>query len=380
MTEKSFRNLGMRVLLPLLLATVILLPWVQRRFFPKTPSLYRAEAVVMGDVLKARLILVPDDEMSVTPQEAAEQAFAAIREVDRLLNPIHPESDARRLQELASRSNGKTISVHPLTWQAIMESLRFHRLSNGAFDITVGPLLSLYTFRNGPVDSFPLPDAIQEARKAVGSRYLRLEREGMRVGFARPGMKITFGGIAQGFALDRGKEVLQSLGVRNAILEVGGEMWILGKVPHEESPSSPSAAGSPSAVERESTRPWHIGIRHPRQEKILKTLEYDGDCAISTSGDYEKFFEVEGKRYSHILDPRTGLPTQSGVISATVVSPRSCVEADALATALSVLGPQEGEKLLRYFPGVDAYLVLEEEGEMRLIEIRIPRHGIPPRP
>lgn len=366
---------------------------------PFSPEpLYTATTEVMGGI-RAQIIIVRDRSAKVSAEEAAERAFAAIREVDERMSDYKANSDIGRLNAAKA---GEMIKVDPRTWQVLMSALRYHRLSAGAFDITVRPVLQLYKYDQESPPALPPEALVRETLKRVGSDKIRFEREEMRVGFTVPGMAVDLGAIAKGFAVDQAVRTLKRLGVRNALVEVGGEYWTMGKVPEDSAGGSavtaprPNArqsigqtepgAAAPEGADESATagkrRSWRIGIRHPRGtdpydliEKINRT-----DCAIATSGDYAKFFVLDGKRYSHIIDPRTGYPMQGGIVSATIVSPRSCMEADALATAVSVMGVAEARKFLRGFPGVEAILCILEGGALRpdLIHIKIPRDLTPP--
>jgi thiamine biosynthesis lipoprotein len=326
----------------------------------------------------ARVVIVPGAEMTVAPEEAAGRAFAALREVERLMNPYDPESDLARINDAPP---GTLVPVDPLTWRVLQEAMRFHRLSGGAFDVTVGPLLRVW--RERPGGALPAPDAVRAALRTVGSDRILFEREGMRVGLPEAGMRIDLGAIAKGFGVDRARDALRAAGVRNALIEVGGEIRLMGEVPLETPVTQAIGGGAPSSSPADGregaaadpgaapTRPWRTGIRHPRAAEVIETLERT-DCAVATSGDYARGFVVDGVRYSHIYDPRTGRALSGGVVSATVISPASCLEADALATAVSVLGLEEGRRLLALFPGVEAILILEEPDGLRKVRLRTP--------
>ncbi len=333
---------------------------------------YTARTGVMNT--DARVLIVPGPRMSVTPEEAAGRAFAALREVERLMNPYDPESDLARINNAPA---GTLVPVDPLTWGVLQEAMRFHRLSGGAFDVTVGPLIRAW--RERPDGALPAPGAVRDALAKVGSDRILFEREGMRLGLPGEGMRIDLGAIAKGFGVDRARAALEAAGVRDALIEVGGEVWLMGEVPLEtpvtqsiggESPSGEGADSGEGAPAR--TRPWRTGIRHPRAAEVIETLERT-DCAVATSGDYARGFVVDGVRYSHIYEPRTGRALSGGVVSATVISPASCLEADALATAVSVLGLEEGRRLLALFPGVEAILFIEEADGLRRVHLRPPR-------
>ncbi len=282
---------------------------------------------------------------SQNPVEVAELAKAAVLQVDELMSPVGENSDIRRFN---NSPVNQWVDVHPLTWQVIMESLRWNRLTDGAFDPTVGPIKALFKFDQREVESWPDEKELAEARQKVGAEKIHYDREGMRLYRDIPGMRLDLGAIAKGFAADQAARVLQANGVQNALVNIGGELRILGKKP-----------GHPPT-------PWRTGIRHPRMDDMEEKLELE-DAAVATSGDYENFFIYQGRRYEHIINPQTGLPLSSGPSSVTVIHPNSCLAADALATTLCILGAEKGKAFLEkqamglFAQGVRVIMLLSDD-------------------
>ena len=308
----------------------------------------------------ARITIPKRSGSPLPPSELAALAEKAVREVNDLMSPFGERSDVKRLNETAA---GKWLEVSPLTWRVVMEALRWHRLSGGAFDPTIGPIKRLFVFDRTEADSWPDADALADAQSRSGADKLLFEREGMRLSWRRDGMALDLGAIAKGFAVDRAAEILIANGVKNALIDIGGELRVLGMKP-DDPPTS-----------------WTTGIRNPRSNDILLKLDLT-DCAVATSGDYERFFIYEGKRYEHIIDPRQGLPLSEGIASVTVVHSKSCTAADALATTLSVLGPEEGKNFLEQQAlgavNVETRVVMisvEPEGALRKYDFRINGKG-----
>ena len=270
-------------------------------------------------------ILVPEGSGgAMDPEELAGMAEDAVRQINTLMSPFGEASDVRRLN--AARA-GEWVEVDPLTWNVVMEALRWHRLSDGAFDPTIGPIKRLFTFDQREVETLPDAHAMAEAKSRVGADKLRFEREGMRLSWTKDGMQLDLGAIAKGYAADRAAEVLLRHGVKNALVDIGGELRLLGQRP-----------GNPS-------RPWLTGVRNPRGNDAVERLELES-AAVATSGDYERFFMHGGRRYEHIIDPRRGMPLTEGVAAVTAIHPSSCLSADALATTMTVLGVEEGKAFL----------------------------------
>jgi thiamine biosynthesis lipoprotein len=195
--------------------------------------------------------------------------------------------------------------------------LDYSRQSEGAFDITVGPLMRIWGFYRG-TGRLPAPEEVAQARETVGYGNVILDARQQTVRFRIPGVELDPGGVGKGYAVDRMVEVLKARGIASALVSAGSSsIYGLGHPPGE--------AG------------WRVQIRHPRdwtrtvEEVVLR------DESLSTSGDYEKFFEAEGKLYSHIMDPRTGRPAASGVVSVSVVAP-STLDSEIWAKPFFVLG------------------------------------------
>lgn len=212
------------------------------------------------------------------------------------------------------------------TLAVIEEAMRISRLSDGAFDPTVGPLVDLWGFGPASASRQVPPDGeIQEALGRIGFRHVRTRKEPAAIGKRRSDIEIDLSGIAKGFAVDRLAEHLEEQGVTDYLVEIGGELRGRGLSPRR--------------------RAWRIGVERPiaGRRAVQRIVALDGG-AIATSGNYRIFFEYDAARYSHIIDPRRGAPVDHELASVTVISP-STMQADALSTALMVLGPDAGYEL-----------------------------------
>jgi thiamine biosynthesis lipoprotein len=218
----------------------------------------------------------------------------------------------------------------------LSEALEFARRFPGCFDVTIAPLVALWhTARQ----SFSQPDAssVQQILPLVNYRDLVLEPRDMTAGLRAVGQSLDLGGIGKGFAGDKILEIFGRFGVTSAYSNLGGNVVTLGA----------KLDGSP----------WHIGIQHPRQEQRLIGVVSVADQTVVTSGDYQRYYtDRQGKRHHHILDPRTGYPAESGLISVSVVTEKSLV-ADVLSTVVFIAGLEKGLECLRNFPQTEAILV-----------------------
>ena len=266
----------------------------------------------------------------------AEEALRAVRReakrLEQLLSRFIPRSDISRV----NRSAGiRSERVSDDTYEVLSNAVEFSR-NFGLFDVTVGPLVALW---NNAEKTCRLPEDSDIIRvlPLVDYTDLLLDPSSRTVGLTRVGQSIDLGGIGKGYAGDKFVEVFRNHGVSSAYTNLGGNVVVMGTKPD----------GSP----------WCVGIQHPRQEDGLIGLVSVVDKAVVTSGDYRRnFVGSDGKMYHHILDPSTGYPAESGLVSATVVA-NSSMAADALSTMLFVAGLDKGVELLESFPGTEAVLI-----------------------
>ena len=286
----------------------------------KARPLKRTE-MIMGTVVE--ITVIPPN------QEAIEEAFDAIKQVDQLMSTYKPESEV----SILNRQGQNHVSLQ--TSRIIQEAIKFSEVTNGAFDITCRPLINLWK-RAKKEEKIPTLKEIEEARSLVS--YKKIILQGDLVKFQEPGMQIDLGGIAKGWAVDKAIQALKRRGVRAALVNAGGDLFALGK--------------------RGLWKKWDVGIQNPRdEEKILSTIEVS-NRGVATSGDYRRYFTLEGRRFSHIVDPRTGETVEDVPMSVTVVAP-DATTADALATGIFVLGPEKGMRLIESLPGIEGLIVSE---------------------
>jgi len=256
-------------------------------------------------------------------------AAAAIKGVEEAMSTYRPESGISILN--SSLGQGE-VELPPDTIFVLEEAKRISRLTGGAFDVTYAPLRTLWC-EAGKADRLPENSEIARTLASVGSDKLVLTERSAR--FTFPGMEVDLGGIAKGVAIDQAVEAMSRAGSTSGLVDIGGDMRTLGRRPDGE--------------------PWKIEINDPRPGDPPPIRLLLADRAVATSGDYMRTFEIAGKRFSHIVDPRTGQPVKS-VPSATVVAPEA-ITADSLATAISVLGPEEGLDLVEGLEGVECLIM-----------------------
>ncbi len=278
--------------------------------------------------------------------EVVEQVFQEVDRVDAQMSNYKPESELSAInREAASHA----VLVEPHLFQLLKESVRYSRETNGAFDITVGPLMKHWGFFRGR-GRLPSQAEITSVLKHVGYQHIELDAAARTIRFDESGIEIDLGGIAKGYAVDQGVEILRSNSIASALVSGGtSSIYALGAPPGE--------------------RGWRVTIRDPYQARKPADALLLRDYSLSTSGSYEKFFEIGGKTYCHIMDPRTGWPVQN-MLSTTVLAP-STTESDALSK-LFVLGVEGSRRILAAHPDLTAifYLPGDSPGHYRRTVLR----------
>jgi len=288
---------------------------------------FRREEAIMGTRIYVELWL--DD--AAQGQAAVAAVIASMHEVDAMMSTYKPESQLSRVN---ARAALEPVKVDGELFEVIRASLEFSRITGGAFDVTYASVGYLYDFR---ARQRPSEAQIAQALPGVNWRNVRLDPTALTVRFEKPGMRIDLGGIAKGYAVDRAIGLLQARGVAHAVVSAGGDSRIVGD---------------------RFGRPWIVGIRHPDDPKRVVTRIPLVDTAMSTSGDYERYFDEQGVRYHHILDPKTGR-SASKVRSATILAP-TAMQTDGLSKTAFVLGAEEALKIIEKIPDVDAVFVTPE--------------------
>jgi thiamine biosynthesis lipoprotein len=236
-----------------------------------------------------------------------------------------------QLSQVNAYAYERPVKVDPAIIDVVTRSFEFSRLSGGAFDVTYASVGYLYDYR---AQQHPSAAQIAAALPAVDWRQVQVDPDANTIRFLRKGMRIDLGGIAKGYAVDRSVEILRGLGIRHAMVNAGGDTRLLGD---------------------RRDKPWIVGIRDPRNDGRMVTRLPLEDEALSTSGDYERYFEEDGVRYHHILVPGTGKSARE-VRSATIIGP-DATQTDGLSTTVFVLGVERGMELISRLPGFEAVIV-----------------------
>ncbi|MEM6803760.1 MAG: FAD:protein FMN transferase [Bacteroidota bacterium] len=270
-----------------------------------------------------RIVLFAED--SILAGKAVRAAFQKVADLNEILSDYLPDSELNKLARTAGTK--QFISVSEDLWKVLERSVFFSRKSKGAFDISIGPLSRLWR-RAMRKSAFPESDKLASAHEKVSYKYIRLRKKTKSVRLEKKGMRLDLGGIAKGYAVDQVKDVLQAHGIPVCLVDGGGDL-ALGEAPPEK-------------------EGWTVEVAaftYPKDE--AKEILILSDCAIASSGDTYQYLELNGIRYSHIVDPRSGLGISQRRML-TVIS-KDGMTADALASTLSVLGKSSDKKLKRKY-------------------------------
>ena len=315
----------------LLLAAVLLPAFLHA----SPPARYEGTRLSMGCVYA---IVAYGDDPAALPR-IIDEALDEVDRIDRLMSNYKSDSPLSQLNRRAAEPGGSTFGrVDDELFAMIAESIRYSRESDGAFDITVGPLMRAWGFFKGD-GRVPPARELESVRQRVGYRHVLLDTDRHQIGFDRPGIELDLGGIAKGYAVDRVVKLLRERHVTAALVSAGGStIYALGTPPGEDG--------------------WEVSVQDPlHANKIALTLRLK-DRSLSIAGRSEKSFERHGVVYSHIMDPRTGKPVQ-GMLTVAVLSATG-TEGDALDDVFFVQGVEKSRAYLQRLAGVEAYCFLPD--------------------
>ena len=300
---------------------------------------YELAGPVMGTSFSVKLV---DPPVNVGRDELGQRIEARLEAIEARFSTYRPSSEVSRLN---NRLVTEPIRVSAELCSVVEAAIGISRRTNGAFDITVGPLVNLWGFGpDGDRVSPPSDDTVAEARASVGYQMLETDCESPTIRKALPGVYIDLSAYVKGYAVDQIAAILDDSDIANYLVEIGGELRMRG---HN--------------AERKN---WAIAIEEPTDDaRIVQSVIHISDSAVATSGDYRNFFEHAGIRYSHTIDPRTGRPVAHAAAAVTVVDD-TAADADALATALLVLGPDEGLALAEH-ENIAAYFLVRDRDDIR---------------
>jgi thiamine biosynthesis lipoprotein len=265
---------------------------------------------------------------------------ARLDQINQSMSTFRPDSEISRFN--AVTQTGKPFPISADFLRVMLAAREIYRLTQGAWDGTVNPLVNLWGFgKSGPMKDLPSRAAVEQARRKVGFDQIDISVNGYLTKKS-PQVTLDLASIAKGYGVDQIAVLLHGLGFKNYLVEIGGEVNAVGRRP--------------------DGREWRVGINRPQidapADAVYRVVRLH-NAALATSGDYRNFYRINGRTYSHIIDPHTGRPLQNGVVSASVIAD-NCTLADGLATALMVLGPQKSIALLDQLPGVEGLMIVRQ--------------------
>ena len=291
---------------------------------------HRQEAAIMGTAINVELWHEDAAQGRVLTQSVMDE----MRRIDNLMSTYKPDSELSLVNTGAASG---PVHVSRELFTLIEHALGYSAVTSGAFDITYASAGQHYDYRTGKK---PDRQKLEAVLPAINYRHVKLDPQQSTVEFMHPGVRIDLGGIAKGYAVDRSIGILQDAGVNNALVSAGGDTRVIG---------------------RRWDRPWNVGIRNPRDSDGIVSMIPLEDSAISTSGDYERFFEEDGVRYHHILNPGTGASTKE-IHSSSIIG-AVATDTDALSTSVFVLGVNKGLQLINSIPDTEA-VIIDSQGRM----------------
>lgn len=279
-------------------------------------------------------------------QRAMKAAYAQVAAVDTTCNIYNPESEISKLNATAYN---KPFKCSDLLWNVLMKSKKFYELSDGAFDISAGPLMKLWGFHRKR-KSLPSQREIDKAKKLVGLNKVIFNEKDQSVKFTVDGIKFDLGGIAKGYAVDLAVEAAEKSGIKSGLINLAGNAYCFPEPPPGK-------------------KVYVIGVRHPKNKTALCGAVDLLDQSVATSGDYERYVVINGQKYAHIMNPATGKPVQK-MLSVTVVTP-SATDSDALSTSIFIKGAKLAEKVRKEIPGTSVLIIKTDETGAKTEVIKI---------
>lgn len=295
----------------------------------------------MGTVYHIKVVAGRSADVATVQARVEER----LEQINQSMSTYRPDSEISRFNALSEADT--PFAVSPDFLRVMLAAREVHRLTGGALDVTVQPLVNLWGFgQQGPLRQLPAAEKVKETLGQVGFDQIEITSSGQLIK-QRADVTVDLGAIAKGYGVDQVARLLDTMGFEHYLVEIGGDLYAAGQRP--------------------DGRPWRVGINVPDPQApadaVFLVVRLH-NSALATSGDYRQFYEIDGRTYSHIIDPRTGYPVDNRVVSTSVVAD-NCTFADALATALVVMGPEQGMALLADLPGVEGLMaVMQPDGAL----------------
>ena len=297
-----------------------------------TPKNFQKTLLLMGSRFEVHVV----SENKETAEQYIQMAIHEIQRIEQLISSWDKKSETTRINQSAGK---QPVVVNKELFQLIKRCVNISELTQGAFDITVASLIPIWKF-DGSLKQLPAPEEVKKKHLLVDYKKIILNEEQQTVFLTKQDMKIGFGAIGKGYAAQKAKQLLQEKKLKNGLINAGGDLTAWGN--------------------QANGKPWTIAISDPENKARTYAWLNVSNTSVVTSGDYEKFSFIDGKRYSHILNPKTGYPSNSPLRSVTIVCSNAEL-ADALATSVFVLGEKLGMTLINKLEGVEGLLITQDK-------------------
>jgi len=285
---------------------------------------------------KFEITLVTEDSIS-----AKKNINIAIKEISRIENLLSEWISTSKVSEINDNAGIKPIKVNSEIFDLTKKAIFFSQISNGAFDISIAAMDKIWKF-DGTMNNIPDIEEIKKSIQNVGYKNIILDSINSTIFLKNKGMKIGFGSIGKAYSADKTRELMKSLGIKSGIINASGDISTWGV--------------------QVNGKPWAIGVNNPFKPNKTPQILYFEENSVATSGNYEKFFEINGKKYSHIINPVTGFPSFE-LTSVSIIGPSATI-ANGLSTSIMVLGENEGKKLMKKFPQYKS-IIITDKGKIR---------------
>lgn len=340
--EKDYQDadVGKRILQGALVLAIIIIAVLLLRTTPERPPVsadsgYRQ---VMGTF--AHIVAVAPN--TKTAELCVESAFSALALVDKRMSDYDATSELSKVNQTGCEH---PVAVSQELFEVLTTAVEYSKKTDGAFDVTIGPVVDVWR-KAGENGLKPSDEELAAAQAKVGFKKLILDAENRTVKFAVEGMRLDLGGIAKGYAIDKAIEAMQTGGAVGGMVDVGGDIRCFGQ-------------------HKDNTQEWLIGLQNPQVEGDLLLKLRLNDMAVATSGDYRRFVLIDGQRYSHIFDPALSTSAKQ-LTSVSIIAP-TAMQADILATAVSVMGKEKGLKLIESTPNTEA-IIIPADSEKNIVK------------
>lgn len=288
----------------------------------------------MGSVFQITIV----DEDTVSAQKNIQKVIAEIDRIENLISEWRPET---QISEVNQNAGIRPVKVDREVFELTKKALYFSEITKGAFDISIVATDKIWKF-DGSMEQLPSKRNIKKSVEKVNYKNIILDSINSTIFLSQKGIKIGFGATGKGYAADKGRQLMQALGIKGGIINAAGDLATWGTQPNG--------------------KPWKIGVNNPFETgETVEVLKFSTNKAVTTSGNYEKYAEFNGKRYSHIINPKTGIPSTQ-ITSATVIG-ESAEMCNGFSTSLMVLGLKKGLKLMKKFPDY-RYIILTNKGKV----------------